>query len=223
MTFQSRRGLQLRGGDMENERGLALTAGVALLERAIEYALGSLRVVTTGTLCRPTPCAGWTLETLLAHLNDSLRTLNDAATGHISPHARRTARLRATRQVARAAGNPALLLRDDATEVLGTWAGTLAHDVISVHDRHLTSPMVAAVGAIEITVHGWDVARTCGDHRPIPPLMAAELLDLARLFVTRADRPSRFAARLVVPADAPAEDQLLAHLGRDPNWSSCAT
>jgi uncharacterized protein (TIGR03086 family) len=202
---------------MNGERGLALTAGVALLERAITYTLGSLRVVTPATLCRPTPCAGWTLEKLLTHVNDSLRTLNEAASGHISPHARRIARLRAAKRVAKAA-NPALLLRDDATEVLGTWASKLAPDVISVHDRHLTSPMVAAVGAIELTVHGWDVARACGEHCPIPPLMAEELLDLARLFVTQADRPARFAARLTVAADAPAQDHLLAYLGRDPAW-----
>ncbi|WP_188190535.1 TIGR03086 family metal-binding protein [Nonomuraea sp. SYSU D8015] len=204
---------------MDGERrGLALTAGVALLERAIDYTLGSLRVVTPATLCRPTPCAGWSLDKLLDHVNDSLRTLNEAATGHISPRTRKIGRLRRAR-----AGNPALVLRDDATEVLGVWVGTLAHDVISVHDRHLTSPMVAAVGAIEIAVHGWDVARTCGEHRPIPSLMAEELLDLARLFITQADRPARFAARLTVPADAPAQDHLLAYLGRDPNWSSCRT
>jgi uncharacterized protein (TIGR03086 family) len=202
---------------MDGERGLALAAGVALLERAIDYTLGSLRVVTPAALCRATPCAGWTLETLLDHVNDSLRALNEAATGDISPHSRRAGRLRAARRVAKA-GNPALRLRDDATEVLGVWAGTLTSDVISIHDRRLTSPMVAAIGAIEITVHGWDVAGACGEHRPIPPLMAAELLDLARLFVSQADRPVRFAAQVAVPADAPAQDHLLAYLGRDPDW-----
>ncbi|HEX4817228.1 MAG TPA: maleylpyruvate isomerase N-terminal domain-containing protein [Nonomuraea sp.] len=210
---------------MDTDQGRALTAGVALLERAIEYALGSLCDVTTAALCHPTPCAGWTLERLLAHINDSLSTLNEAATGHVSPRSRRTPRLRATRRVAGAAAvaNPALLLRDDATQVLGTWAGTLAHDVISLHDRHLTSPMVAAVGAIEITVHGWDVAAACGELRPIPALMAEELLDLARLFVTDADRPARFGRRLTVPADAPAQHHLLAHVGRDPDWSPSGT
>ena len=189
------------------EHGQALVAGVALLERAIEYALGGLRVVTPAALCRVTPCAGWSLQTLLDHMNDSLRTLNEAATGHI---ARRRPAPR-TRQTA-------LLLRDGATETLGLWAGTLTDDLISMDDRHLTSPMVAAVGAIEIAVHGWDVSRTCGEHHPIPPLMAEELLDLAHLFVTRDDRPDRFAAPVSVPAHAPAQDHLLAYLGRDPNW-----
>ncbi|MFG1702794.1 maleylpyruvate isomerase family mycothiol-dependent enzyme [Nonomuraea sp. M3C6] len=205
------------------EQGQALAAGVALLERAIDYTLGSLRIVTPAALCRPTPCAAWNLQALLEHVNDSFQALNEAASGHIPrqptprtprlqlPHPRMPDR--------RTCGqNPALLLRDGATEVLGRWAGTITNDLISIDDRHLTSPMVAAVGAIEIAVHGWDVARSCGEHRPIPPLMAEELLDLAHLFITRDDRPDRFASPVTVPAYALAQDHLLAYLGRDPDW-----
>ncbi|MEV0159749.1 hypothetical protein [Nonomuraea fuscirosea] len=117
-------------------------------------------------------------------------------------------------------GNPALLVRDGATEVLGRWAAMAGDDLVPVGDRHLTSPMVAAIGAIELTAHGWDVARACGEHRPIPPLLAEELLDLARLFVTAQDRPGRFAPPVAVPAHAPPQDHLLAHLGRHPNWAA---
>ncbi|GAA3218682.1 maleylpyruvate isomerase family mycothiol-dependent enzyme [Nonomuraea helvata] len=200
------------------EQTSASAAGVALLERAIEYALGSLRIVTTAALCRATPCADWNLQRLLDHLADSLQTLNAAATGRIAlPPA-----------ISRGAcRNPALLLRDGATEVLALWTATLAsnrtggappgNQMIAIADHHLTSPVVAAVGAIEIAVHGWDVARSCGEHRPIPSLMADELLDLAQLFVTGDDRPHRFAPRVTVSPHAPAEDRLLAYLGRDPN------
>ncbi|MFC5822294.1 hypothetical protein [Nonomuraea insulae] len=118
--------------------------------------------------------------------------------------------------------NPALLVRDTATDVLGRWAAMISGELVSVNDRHLTSPMVAAVGAIEIAVHGWDVARSCGERRPIPPLLAEELLDLTLLFVTREDRPTRFAPPVTVPAYAPAQDHLLAYLGRRPDWSACA-
>ncbi|MEV0234203.1 TIGR03086 family metal-binding protein [Nonomuraea sp. NPDC050786] len=202
------------------EQTSASVAGVALLERAIDYALGSLRLVTTATLCRATPCADWNLQRLLDHMADSLQTLNDAATGHIA--------LSPVDEVSEGScHNPALRLRDGATEVLALWTGTLAsnriagtpsgNQLIAIADHHLTSPVVAAAGAIEITVHGWDVARSCGEHRPIPSLMADELLDLAQLFVTGRDRPHRFAPRVPVPPHAPAEDRLLAYLGRDPN------
>ncbi|NUP02772.1 MAG: TIGR03086 family protein [Nonomuraea sp.] len=196
-----------------NERMLALTAGVALLERAIDYTLGSLRVVSPSALCRATPCARWRLQDLLDHMHDSFEALNEAALGGIgvgvSP--------RPLAMAGPVGRNPALLLRDGATEVLGTWAGTITSDPISVGDRPMTTPMVAAVGAIEIAVHGWDIARACGERRPIPRLMAEELLDLARLFVTDEDRPFRFAAPVRVPAHAPTHDHLLAYLGRDPD------
>ncbi|MGW0804883.1 TIGR03086 family metal-binding protein [Nonomuraea sp. NPDC002799] len=207
------------------EQRQALAAGVALLERAIDYTLGSLRIVTPAALCRPTPCSGWNLQQLLDHMTASLRTLAEAATGHIPydpdprtpPHGRSNPRTPSPGR-SNPRTSPALLLRDGATEVLGLWAAALTDDLISIHDRHLTSPMVAAVGAIEIAVHGWDVARSCGDRRPIPPFMAEELLDLARVLVTRAERPARFARPLTVPTYAPSQDHLLAYLGRDPNW-----
>ncbi|MEU6719934.1 maleylpyruvate isomerase N-terminal domain-containing protein [Nonomuraea sp. NPDC046802] len=232
------------------EQGKALEAGVALLERAIDYTLGSLRIVTPAALCRPTPCPGWTQQHLLDHLGASLQTLTDGASGHIPvfqrPHPKRVHDPQRPHHPQQAApfyprrphhaqkprhahkprqpeptgtGNPALLLRDEATQVLGLWTARLTDDrPISVNDHRLTSPMVAVVGAIEIAVHGWDIARSCGDHHPIPALMADELLDLARLFVTDADRPTRFAHELTVPANASPQDRLLAYLGRDPNW-----
>ncbi|MEV4077356.1 hypothetical protein [Nonomuraea fuscirosea] len=253
-----------------DEHGRALAAGVALLERAIDYTLGSLRAVTPSALCRATPCAGWNLQRLLDHMTDSLQTLNQAATGpiplfpiptdpshlyppqqplegNIATHGRLTgppppgplspgslspglsspelsssglSSLGLPSPAPAWVGNPALLVRDGATEVLGRWAAVAGDDLIPVGDRHLTSPMVAAIGAIELTAHGWDVARACGEHRPIPPLLAEELLDLARLFVTAQDRPGRFAPPVPVPAHAPPQDHLLAHLGRHPNWAA---
>lgn len=99
------------------------------------------------------------------------------------------------------------------------WVGAVNHPgMVSISDRHLTAPMVAAAGAIEIAVHGWDVARACGEQHPIPALMAEELLDLAQLFVTDVDRPHRFAPRRTPAPFASAQDHLLAYLGRDPNW-----
>ncbi|MEO3871742.1 TIGR03086 family metal-binding protein [Nonomuraea sp. B12E4] len=189
--------------------GRATIAGAALLERAIDYTLGSLRIVTPDALCHTTPCADWNLRELLDHMNDTLQTLNEAATGQIAPY---------PKSIRAHGANPALALRDGARDLLGHWAAGLANDLISIADRHLTSPMVAAIGAIEITVHGWDISKSCGEHHPIPPSLAEELLDLARLFITRRDRPSRFAPQLMIPPRAPAQNHLLAYLGRDPGW-----
>jgi hypothetical protein len=69
---------------------------------------------------------------------------------------------------------------------------------------------------VEVAVHGWDVARSCGAARRIPPALGEELLPLVELLVDDTDRPHRFAAPVDVRPDATAADRLLAHLGRRP-------
>ena len=59
--------------------------------------------------------------------------------------------------------------------------------------------MVAAAGALEITVHGWDIAVACGSHRPVPPGLAAVLLPIAPLFITPGTRAGLFADPVPVP------------------------
>ena len=68
----------------ENRATTTLCGGGALLERAIGYTLGSLHLVTPGTMSHPTPCREWDLAALLAHMNDSLIALQEAVDlGHV--------------------------------------------------------------------------------------------------------------------------------------------
>jgi uncharacterized protein (TIGR03086 family) len=108
-------------------------------------------------------------------------------------------------------------LRSRACRLVGAWIRAAEHGVVRVGDAPLGSGVVSLTGALEIAVHGWDVAQACGRPRPIPPPLAAELLELAPLVVTTADRPARFAAPLDPPATATPGDRLLAFLGRTPD------
>ena len=87
---------------------------------------------------------------------------------------------------------------------------------LTIGGHTLTSVLVAGTGAIEITVHGWDVARACGRTDPVPPALADELLDLAPLLVACTDRPGRFDRPVPVPPGAAPGDRLVAFLGRQP-------
>ena len=181
--------------------------GVALLERATNYALGALALVTPELTRRPTPCAGWSVATLLAHLDDSLAALRDAVDlGAVKLDPTRTD----------LGSRPAATVRDHAGAVLGAWVNAEGPRVATIGGCPLATGLVAAAGALELAVHGWDLAVACGDTRPIPSGLAAELLELAPLLVTSADRPTRFARPVVVAGLATPGDRLVAFLGRRP-------
>jgi uncharacterized protein (TIGR03086 family) len=185
----------------------ALLGGMTVLERAVSYTLGSLALVTPEALDRPTPCRHWALYDLLDHLADSMAALAEAVEyGRVGPS---SAWIRA--------GGPVLtVVRDRATRLLGAWARVDDPVPVRVGNALMTAPLVAGAGALEVAVHGWDVARACGRHRPIPDALADELLDLAVLFVRGGDRPGRFGRPLPPPPAAPPGDRLLAFLGRAP-------
>lgn len=195
---------------MTDERTMTpLLGGVGLLERAITYTLGSLHLVTPMALAHSTPCRGWDLRALLEHMNDSLGALHEAVdTGHVG--------LDALLEDGDPAVDPVATLRNRACRLLGASTGTDGPDVVSIADSALTTGIVTSTGAVEIAVHGWDIAQACGDHRPIPAPLAEEMLTFLPLFVTGADRPGRFAAPVDVPPSAGPADRMIAFLGRDP-------
>jgi uncharacterized protein (TIGR03086 family) len=188
-----------------------LSRGRELLETAVGYALASAALGTPQLLRRPTPCHDWDLQTLLGHLSDSIGVLHDAVNaadvsasggppGYDRPWPDPVARLHA---------QAATLL--SACAVAGP-----ASQRVTVGDRELTASMVALTGAIEITVHGWDIAVACGASRPVPPGLAALLLPVAPLLITPGTRPGLFADPVQLPASASPGDQLVAFLGRQP-------
>jgi uncharacterized protein (TIGR03086 family) len=184
-----------------------LLDGLELLERAVGYTLGSLQLVTPDALSRPTPCEGWDLGALLSHMNDSLLALQEAVdVGGID--------LAPASEDPGACDDPVTALRNRACQMLGAWtAGEVAHAAyiggfpVSVSD-------VTGAGAVEVAVHGWDVAQACGGGRPLPPRLAEDLLTCAQRYVTPADRPVRFADPLGLSQHAAADERLLAFLGR---------
>jgi len=187
----------------------ALTGGVALLERAMGYTLGSLQLVTPDAMSNPTPCREWDLRALLLHMNDSLLTMHEAiALGYVG--------LDPAGDYGDRDADPVDTLRNRACQVIGAWATAEGPGDVSIADRTLSAGIVAATGAVEVAVHGWDVARACGQDRPVPPALAEELLELCPLLVRAPDRAARFAAPVDVSPLASPGDRLVAFLGRRP-------
>jgi uncharacterized protein (TIGR03086 family) len=195
----------------------SLTRGLELLESAVSYGLAGAGLVTPQLLARPTPCRGWDLEMLLFHVSDSIETLNEAiVTGHI--------RLGSTQGRGGREADAVSVLHGRAARLLGACSAARADDRrVAIGERELTQRKVALAGAIEVTIHGWDIRAACGAFRPIPPLLAAMLLPMAPLLITPGARPGLFADPIQLPGPAHPGDQLVAFLGRQPRWTAPPT
>lgn len=180
---------------------------IGQLEQSIGYALGTLRDVRYDELARATPCSGWDLRMLLRHLNDSVAALQEAVDG---------GRVAVSSTEPYAVGaDPASTLCAAASRLLGSWTSIPPGErVIAIGGCPTTTGIVAATGALELAVHGWDVATARDLVLPIPSALATELLSTAHLLVT--DRAGLFAAPVPVPATAGPAARLVAHLGRTP-------
>lgn len=183
---------------------------LALLERAVGYTRVALQGAGDVPGDQPTPCAGWTLRDLLSHMGASLQTLDQAAlVGGIAlfdPPAAPGSVLTVSEQVR--------LVCSRACSLLGSWLGGDAPPIFRVGGSELQAGLLASAGALEITVHGWDVARTCGLRHPIPRALAEDLLSYAPLLVSDADRPHRFGPPVPTGADASPDVELLGLVGR---------
>jgi uncharacterized protein (TIGR03086 family) len=184
-----------------------------LLEIAIGYAVGSLSCVTPGSLSSPTPCAAWDLGALLEHVSDSLAALHDAiATGRVSLDV-------LARTPVSSADDLVTTLRTQAGRLLAASAAGGEDRAVAIAGRRLTGRQVTAVGALEITVHGWDIAEACRCPRPVPPALATSILAIIPLVVTHVTRNVQFAGAIPAAPQACPSDRLVALLGRNPERS----
>lgn len=185
---------------------MAATQADGLLEHAIGYAIGSVAAVTPGQLGRPTPCRDWDLGMLLRHGCESLAALGEGVTlGCVAA----TPAADCTRSI-----DLPCLFTARAENLLDSRVQHAAASCVLVGRLPLPADMFATAGALEIAVHGWDVAQASGNNRPIPAELAVRLLAVAPLLITDADRAPLFGPPVATVRDASASDQLTAFLGR---------
>jgi uncharacterized protein (TIGR03086 family) len=180
----------------------ALDHAVELLDRALSYTRVTLSDVTDADLPRRTPCQGWDLGQLLAHMEDALDAFAEGAHGSVDLHHRVPVTIRVAS------------LQEKACALLAAWGGP-APDRVQIGEHTLDTPVVALAAALEITIHGWDVGQAVGSDRPIPDDLARRLLPVAEALIADADRGPMFGAPRPVPSVATDGARLLGFLGRD--------
>ncbi|GIE93182.1 TIGR03086 family metal-binding protein [Paractinoplanes rishiriensis] len=168
--------------------------------------------ISPADLTRPTPCAGWDLRTLLAHMTSEHRSFAAAASGQAIPE-RFPDPVRdyaaACDLVLTAFAAPDVLNREFTLTQLGPQPFP-ARQAITFH-------------LVDYVIHGWDLARSL-DAAYIPdPAAMAITLSVARAIPTDANREAPnapFAPALPVPPDADPLTEALLLLGRNPAWSA---
>lgn len=178
-----------------------LVAGLDLMQRALDHTRAALSTITCADVARPTPCAGWDLAALLAHMEDALDAFAEAADGAVGLHSAAPAPLEVRVRS----------LQSKACGLLGSWmAATTPY--VDVGGHPLPVDAVARIAALEIAVHGWDVGRATGRGGPLPERLAEELLPTALRIALEGD--DRFGAPVPVHPEEPAGVHVLALLGR---------
>jgi uncharacterized protein (TIGR03086 family) len=192
---------------------------VDLDARVVEATVSLVKQASLLDLDRPTPCAGWNLDDLIAHMTAQHYGWIAAAVGHGADLS--------VWQPGPPVADPIGEYAEASRRVLDAFAADGVLDrqfALAEINPVLRFPAAQAISFhfIDYLVHGWDVARSLGaDYQPEPDLLAAAL-PVAQAVPggeARKRDGAAFAPEVAVPEQAGLLDQILAMLGRDPSWS----
>jgi uncharacterized protein (TIGR03086 family) len=178
---------------------------------------GVVSTYSTDDWERPSPCAGWRALDVLGHVGAAtefgtrLLTTGEMVWEESESPGATVQGEAATWWADRAAAARPAVAGVDLTKVVETPAGTR------------TVGEGLAFPAIDLYVHGWDLAATVGGNVTLPD----ELIEFAHatfapLPPEMLRSPQIFGAEQPAPAGASATDAFLAWTGRDPRWTPTA-
>jgi uncharacterized protein (TIGR03086 family) len=189
---------------------------------AVQASVGVVAAVTRDDLHRPTPCAGWNLLDLLAHMTAQHHGFAAAARGRGDNEVVWAAE----RAVDAVATDPGGTYAAAAADVLDAFAadGVLeASFALPEFGPGAAFPGAIAIGFhfVDYVVHGWDVARSIGAPLALSDDVVAAVLPL--VFVVpdgeyRTTDGAPFGPAVAAPDGASDLDRILSHLGRLPGW-----
>ncbi|MFI0447346.1 TIGR03086 family metal-binding protein [Actinomadura sp. 6N118] len=183
---------------------------------AVQTSVDIVSTLASADLDRPTPCEGWTVRDLLAHMTAQHHGFAAAAHGKGGDLA--------VWAVQPLADDPVKAYAEAAETVIAAFAEPGALDrtftLAEFGDHAFPAPMAMSFHFIDYVVHGWDMARALGQ----PFELAEDLTDTALKIALSVpdDEQSRkpgTAFRHALPASGETPlDRILTHLGRSPAW-----
>lgn len=192
--------------------------------RAVCASVDVVASVTVGDLDRPTPCAGWNLADLLAHMTVQHNGFAASACGHGAD----LAVWQPARVADAVAADPVGVYAAAANDVLEAFSAQGVLDAafaLPEFGPDAVVPGATAIGFhfVDYVVHGWDIARSIDIPFSLPADVVSAVLPIA-LGVPdgdfRAAGDSPFAIALPPTDEASDLDRVLRHLGRSPAWTA---
>jgi uncharacterized protein (TIGR03086 family) len=189
---------------------------------AVLASVDVVAAVTQDDLRRPTPCTGWDLLDLLAHMTVQHRGFAAAARGGGD----NPAVWAPERVVDAVAADPGGAYAAAAADVLDAFAADRVLDAtfaLPEFGPGATFPGAMAIGFhfVDYVVHGWDVARSLDAPFALPDEVVDAVLPLA-FFIPEGDYRSMDGAPFgpaVAASDGATDlERMLSHLGRSPGW-----
>ncbi len=189
---------------------------IAFDARAVRATIDLVASATATDMSRPTPCIGWTLYGLLAHM----------ATQHYGFAAASRGEGDLGEWKLRSLGDdPVGAYRASAEHVLDAFAADGVLDRMFPLPEFSTEQPFPARQAIsfhfiDYVVHAWDVARTLDTTVELEPELLEAAYDVAKIVPTGALRlaPGAAFGPEVTWSGGSRLDEIVAHLGRSPAW-----
>lgn len=183
--------------------------------RVLAVTTGIVERVRADQLDLPTPCEGWSVRDLLAHMVGNNNGFAAAALGE-PPLTEVWDGVDVTDSVGEFAASAKRV--DAAFASVEPLTGTFA--VLGY--GHVPAGQAVGMHFIDYLAHGWDVAVSIGVDAGLDEEACAAVLRIGSAWPL--DSPAiwgpdaAFGYRVEVPADAPVADRMLGFLGRSPSW-----
>ncbi len=172
--------------------------------------------VTDEQLDAPTPCPDYDVRDLLFHVLGLSQAFRAAADKNLGD----------------ATNAPPSVVGSDLPD---TWRDEIPRHLTALADAwrkpeawegmtqaggvDLPADVAAMVALNELTMHGWDIARSTGQDFAVPDELLQVSYDLLHPGTDQSERDPIFGPVVPVAEDAPLLDQVIGLGGRDPNWT----
>lgn len=182
--------------------------------QAVRQSIEVVQHADPGSLERPTPCAEWDLRQLLTHMSVQHRGFAAAAAGGGADPA--------VWKMGAPAADPVADYVTAAEEALAAFATPVPSFALPELGGEFPAAQAISFHLVDYVVHAWDVARSLGLPYEPAPQVAEAAFEVTRAVPTGPAREVAGAA-FAPPVPTTTEnrvDQMMALLGRSPNWPS---